>query len=137
VTGEMKDLIGYRLERARETLEEAELLLRNGHANTFVNRLYYACYYAVSAWLLLKGLSTSKHSGVRSYVHQYLVKPGIIDTEQGVLYDLLFNNRQKADYVDMVHFDEGEVAPWLDQAKTFVNTVNTLIEKNGISEEHL
>lgn len=49
-------LITYRLERAHESLEEAKILFERDFANTFVNRLYYACFYAVSALLLTKGL---------------------------------------------------------------------------------
>jgi hypothetical protein len=45
-------LVGYRLQRARETVEEARVLLETDHANACVNRLYYACFYAVSALLL-------------------------------------------------------------------------------------
>ena len=33
----------YRLDRAREALEEAEILWKTAHYNTYVNRLYYAC----------------------------------------------------------------------------------------------
>ena len=44
---ETKTLVTYRLERAHESLDEANILLERGHANTFVNRLYYACFYAV------------------------------------------------------------------------------------------
>ncbi len=51
---ETRTLVTYRLERACEALEEADILLERGHANTFVNRLYYACFYAVSALLLTK-----------------------------------------------------------------------------------
>ncbi len=53
---ETRTLITYRLERARESLEEANILLERGYGNTFVNRLYYACFYAVSSLLLTKGL---------------------------------------------------------------------------------
>ena len=34
--------------------EEAKILFEKGYANTFVNRLYYACFYAVSALLLTR-----------------------------------------------------------------------------------
>jgi len=57
---ETRILIMYRLERARESLEEAVILLEREYGNTFVNRLYYACFYAVSALLLTRGLSISK-----------------------------------------------------------------------------
>jgi len=47
-------LVKYRLERANETVLEAETLIRNGFYNAAVNRLYYACYYAVTALLVKK-----------------------------------------------------------------------------------
>jgi uncharacterized protein (UPF0332 family) len=58
---ELNDLIKYRIDRAREALEEARVLAGSGHWNTCVNRLYYACFYAVSALLSKHDLSSSKH----------------------------------------------------------------------------
>ena len=123
---ERKTLIAYRLERAEEALEEAKLLLDKGYGNTFVNRLYYACFYAVSALLLAKDLSSAKHSGVRSLFHQNFIKPGLLDIKLGHLYDRLFDNRQKGDYQDLVRFDLEEISPWYDEAKQFVERVSEL-----------
>ena len=78
MTDEERTLIGYRLERAKETLDEAQLLYNSGYLNTYVNRLYYACFYAVSALLLAKDFSTSKHSHLRSLFHREFIKTGII-----------------------------------------------------------
>jgi hypothetical protein len=44
-----EEIIRYRLERAEETYQEALLMRREKHWNTCANRLYYACFYAVSA----------------------------------------------------------------------------------------
>jgi HEPN domain. len=44
MTKETTLLILYRLERAHEALKEADILLEQGHTNTYVNRLYYACF---------------------------------------------------------------------------------------------
>lgn len=129
MNGETAILVRHRLDRARETLKEAEILLQQGFANTFVNRLYYACFYAVSAALLQRGLSSAKHSGVRSLFHQNLVKPGLISPELGSLYDRLFDSRQKGDYEDLVRFDPDEVGPWLEESNNFVDTVAALIAK--------
>lgn len=120
-------LANYRFERAREALREAELLLAEGHTNTFVNRLYYACFYAVSALLLLKGKSSAKHSGIRAIFHQEVVRPGLAGRELGQLYDRLYDNRQKADYADMVRFSREDVAPWLDEARALVAFIGRLI----------
>lgn len=120
-------LVRYRLERAREALDEAKLLSESDHANTFVNRLYYACFYAVTGLLLLDGLSSSKHSGVRSLFHQQYVKTDKVDREWGLVYDRLFDNRQKGDYADLYRFSFPEVSGWFDDASRFVETIEAII----------
>jgi uncharacterized protein (UPF0332 family) len=124
---ETRTLVSYRLERAFESLHEAKLLLDKGFGNTFVNRLYYACFYAVSGLLLSKGLSSSKHNGVRSLFHQNFIKTGLLAPELGRLYDRLFDNRQKGDYADLVRFDIDEVRGWLQETREFVQAINNLL----------
>jgi len=124
---EIRTLVLYRLNRADESLDEALILLERGHVNTFVNRLYYACFYAVTALLLSKGFSSSKHSGVRALFHQNFVKNELINREMGKFYDKLFDTRQKGDYADLVYFDKKEVSPWFDEAKNFVSSIKNII----------
>jgi uncharacterized protein (UPF0332 family) len=57
---EVRDYICYRLQRAREALEEARILLDSGHRHTAVNRPYYACFFSVSALLLTEGRSSPR-----------------------------------------------------------------------------
>jgi uncharacterized protein len=127
MTAEEAALVRYRLQRAREAIEEARLLFDAGHLHTYVNRLYYSCFYVVSALLLSQGQSTAKHTQVRSWLHKELVRTGKIPVEQGHLFDLLFNNRQKGDYSDLVVFQADQVKPWLEQTGQFVDCVAGLI----------
>jgi uncharacterized protein (UPF0332 family) len=46
------ELIKYRLQRAESALEEAGVMADMQHWETCINRLYYACFYAVNALLL-------------------------------------------------------------------------------------
>lgn len=126
---ETQQLVLYRLYRADEAIHEAELLLAANHINTTVNRLYYACFYAISALLLAKGYSSSRHTGIRSLFHQKVVKPGLISVSSGHLYDRLFDNRQKSDYADLVIFVAEDVRLWLDEAKGFVSSVKALTHR--------
>jgi uncharacterized protein (UPF0332 family) len=122
---------GYRMERAREALKEAGLLLQAGHLNAYVNRLYYACFYAVSALLATRGISTSKHGHLRSLLHRDFVRTGLIPTELGRHFDRLFSNRQEGDYADFVVFKADEIRPWLDETTAFVDCVDALITHTG------
>ena len=126
MTAEERTLVEYRLARARETLDEAELLFRADHLHPYVNRLYYACFYAMSALLLARGMAPSRHSHLRGLLHKEFVHPGLIPVEHGQFFDLLYNNRQKGDYSDLVAFDATQVQGWLGQTREFVDFVSAL-----------
>ena len=126
---EKRDLILYRLSRAHETLEEADILLQVGHGNAFVNRLYYACFYVVSALLLSKGFSSAKHTGVRALFNRNFVNRGLVSSELGKFYDMLFRNRQRGDYADMVHYEPDEVRGWYASAEEFIRVNEELTFK--------
>lgn len=119
----------YRLARAGESLDEAQVLLDNNHLNGAVNRLYYACFYAVSALLLTEGRSSSKHSGVRSLFDQHWVNAGRIPAELGRLYRQLFQRRQRSDYGDLVTFERAEVEKLREEAGEFVKVVSAQAEQ--------
>ena len=120
---ERAELVGYRLARAHESLAEARLLLVNDHVRTAVNRLYYACFYAVSALLLAEGHSSPKHSGIRALFDQHWIAPGRLPKSMGQFYRRLFDSRQKGDYTDLVTFDAAEVRGWIQEAEKFVTHV--------------
>jgi uncharacterized protein (UPF0332 family) len=69
------------MNRAREAIDEAELMVNTGHRNSAVNRLYYACFYAVTALLLWYGPSSAKHTGVRGLFNRHIGRPALIPRE--------------------------------------------------------
>ncbi len=123
MTPETAELVRYRLARATESLAEAKLLLANDHVRMAVNRLYYACFYAVSALLLTEGRSSPKHSGIRALFDQHWIAPGRLPKDMGRLYRRLFDSRQKGDYADLVTFDPAEARLWLEDAGAFVERI--------------
>jgi len=129
MTAEQNAYVRYRLERARTTLDEARGLLDLGHPYGAVNRLYYACFYAVCALLFTEGKSASKHAGIRSFFDEGWVKPRRVSPELGRFYRAMFKNRQKADYGDRVSFDPAVVRGWFDKATVFVAEIARLAEE--------
>ena len=129
MTKSNKELVSYRLLRARETLEDARILANAYRWNPCVNRLYYACFYAVSALLIQEGLSSARHAGVRSLFNQHFVKTNKVAKGKARIFNDLFERRQEGDYMDFVSFEESQVLPWLSEAEAFVENVAVLIEK--------
>lgn len=129
MTKEERALIEYRMERARETLGEARIMFDAGRINTYVNRLYYACFYAVSALLLMRNFSTSKHGYLRSLMHREFVKTGLIPKDLSRHFNVLFDSRLEGDYADFIRFKAEDVAGWLDKTQKFVDHIESLIPK--------
>ena len=126
---EMTTLIQYRVDRALESIEEAKLLLENGHLHSSVNRLYYACFYSVSGLLLTEGLSSAKHSGTMALFERHWIKTEKVPKELGLLYRRLFNRRQKGDYNDLVTFLPADIETWIGEVKTLVATISDVIQQ--------
>jgi len=60
VTPTQRDL----LQKAKDSLDASELLLRNGYPDFAASRDYYSMFYVAEALLLERALSFSKHSAV-------------------------------------------------------------------------
>lgn len=126
------DLVRYRITKARETIEDARILANADRWNPCVNRLYYACFYAVSALLMQHDLSSARHTGIRSLFNQHFVKTEKISKKFAQIYNDLFERRQESDYLDFIRFEEKQVSPWISNAEQFVEHVAALIEgKSG------
>lgn len=125
---ETRDYIRFRTEQSRETLGEAKVLFDSQFLRGAVNRLYYACFYAVAALLWTEGLSSAKHSGVRSLFDRHWVKTGNVPVALGRLYHTLFRFRHQGDY-ERVTFEADKVKEILEQACEFVELLNKLSEE--------
>ena len=126
---ERNDYAKYRMEKSRETLEVAALLVQNGKWNSAVNRLYYAAYYAVSGLLVKSGIESKTHAGVKTQFLLHFIKTGKIDMSLGKLYADLFDWRQKGDYGDFFDFTEEDVVPLLTPTEKLINVIFVEISK--------
>ena len=123
-----RDLITYRIERAKETIIEAESMANISHWNACTNRLYYSCFYAVLALLATNKMSASKHTGVRSLFNLHFVKTELIPSKLGKLYNNLFIFRQQSDYEDFFVMEKEQVVPWIKQSKELISVIEKLVE---------
>jgi uncharacterized protein (UPF0332 family) len=129
-----EDLIQYRINRAENTINEAELAIKNNKLPLAENRIYYSIFYIVSALALKYDFSTSKHSTLKGWFNQAMVKTKKIDVSFGKAYARAFEKRQKADYDDYVTFSLEEVKPDLDKAKRFVERITKFIMEEQESD---
>ncbi len=124
-----EDLIRYRREKSKETLEDAYILFRAGRLFSALNRIYYALFYEVMALLLTKDFSSARHTGVRALFNEHFVRTGKVSVESGRFFSRMYDFRQKGDYADFVQFEEAKIKEWLVLAESFINEVDQVIGK--------
>jgi len=123
-------LITYRLDRSKESLQAAELLLENNMLTSAMNRIYYSMFYSVQALLLQNEASFSKHSHVKGYFNREYIKKGIFPKQFGRLYNKIFEYRQKFDYVDLVIPEKEMISEYIESAKEFNNKIEEYLQQN-------
>jgi uncharacterized protein (UPF0332 family) len=104
-----EDYSSYRIQRAIETIQEVEAHIEKKFWNTAINRMYYACYYAVGALLVKHGIETSSHKGTRQKFGELFVKTGKMDKNLAKHFTDLSEKRHKGDYNDFFDYDEETV----------------------------
>lgn len=127
--GTKKDLVNYRLLRARDTFEDAQILAERNKWNSTINRLYYSAYYAVIALLLDSDLNPTTHNGAKSNFSEYFILTNKIPKEFGKTYSQLFTWRQKGDYDDLFDFDKEKVMPYFKPVNDLIDLIEKTINK--------
>jgi len=125
---EREAIVKYRLERANRTLKEAKGSIDQCFWHTAVNRLYYACFYAVSALLINNGYAAYTHHGTFSMFGKHFVSVGLISIEQNKFYRRVLELRQSGDYDDFIEYDANEILPLVEPAEKFISTIENLIK---------
>jgi uncharacterized protein (UPF0332 family) len=120
-------LMAYRINRADETVREAELMYQEEYYNGAVNRLYYACYYITIALLLKNDIQAQTHSGVKAMFGLHFISNGKVPYEIGKVLTTLFEKRQTGDYDDFVICSQQDVEELMQQTKEFVRYIKTLL----------
>jgi uncharacterized protein (UPF0332 family) len=128
---QLEDLIRYRMEQARETLHEAQILLDEAALRGALNRAYYAMFYALLALLATRQLGTSRHSGALALFDREFVKTGVFPRELSRSLHLAFDRRQRHDYGEMTSVSYEVAEDTLAQAKEFVTAIEAHLRSLG------
>ncbi|MEI7982888.1 MAG: HEPN domain-containing protein [Bacteroidota bacterium] len=123
----MKDYTAYRLQKSKESLEAAKLLVQHRQWDASVNCLYYACFYIVSALFYVKNIPAKSHNGIRTQFNIHFILTGNLPREYGELYASLLDLRNKGDYSDFFDLDEDTVRPMIPMVEEFIEAIEKLL----------
>lgn len=126
-TEEIGELIRYRLDEVRETLNDARLLVDHDRLRAANNRIYYGFFYALLALGLKYDFTGSKHPELIAWFNNNFVRKGLIDTRYGKILNRAFNRRTKGDYDSFVEFNKNTTLEMLDELKEFMGIIGQFL----------
>ncbi|MEE0857212.1 MAG: HEPN domain-containing protein [Ruminococcus sp.] len=120
-------LANYRIEKAKDCLKAAKILLDEECYSDSANRSYYAIFHSINAINALYSIGFKKHSGVISNFNQNYIKTHIIEKEYGKIANTAFDVRKDNDYSDFYVAPKNEVSEQYENAVKFVNRIERFI----------
>lgn len=122
-----KILVSLQTEKAKRFLTQADEMANLKHWDLAANRYYYACFHAVQALFIAKGVNAHTHAGINTQFSLHFVKSGVVDISYGSFLARMFQLRQKADYNCAYEVSESEVQEIVELTHNFVKTIISLI----------
>jgi uncharacterized protein (UPF0332 family) len=121
-------IVAFRIQKSKDTLDEAKGIATLGYWNAVVNRLYYACYYVTSALLIKNKYAAQTPRGVIHLLGLHFIKEGVVSKDAGKFYSKLYELRQTGDYDDLFSLTKEDVKPMISSAQTYFDELIQLLE---------
>lgn len=125
------DLAKYKLERAREELDTAELLFKNEKLKAANNRAYYSIYYSLTAVLCLEPIAFKRHKDTIGYFNKNYVHTGLFPGEIGRNISKAAKVRHASDYDEFYIASKEEAEKQIQTAKILAELVDKYISERS------
>lgn len=126
-SGNYKDISIYKLERAKDDLETAQILVEVKKYKAANNRAYYSCFHAIDAVLALEPIAFKKHKDTLAYFNKQYVHQEIFPKEIGRKISRLEIIRHKSDYDDFYIASKEEAQEQVEIANMVIGLVEDYI----------
>ena len=129
----MKEQTAKLLDKARDTIEAADILLTNDKTDIAAGRAYYAMFYIAEALLNELGLQFDKHSSVHAAFGKHFAKTNILDPKYHRWLIDSFDKRLMGDYGVEANLHMDIVVSMIHQAQEFLEVVTAYLDSKNNS----
>lgn len=118
------------IQKARETLNSAQILFDAESYSDSISRSYYAVFHSEKGLLHYIGESAKSHQGVYNLIYLHFVEKNIIDRELNRKINQLQSFRSTADYGFISILTREDAEEGLKVANLFIKTAENWINSN-------
>ena len=126
-----KESIRAFLDKAKRSIEIAELSLKAGSYDFAISRAYYAAFYCATALLRSSDMVFKRHSAIIANFAKEFVKSGIFDAKYSEYLRDSFELRQESDYSEVIMVTQDEALEGIENAKEFLIRTTEYLKEHG------
>ncbi len=119
-------LLFAKLEKARETMEEALRCFEGEKYPAVINRLYYSMYRACLALLVGEEKEPVKHTAVIGLVNKKFIKENLLSKDVGRFLHEIQTARVEGDYKEKT-FEKEDVKELIDSGMKTLSTIEEFL----------
>jgi uncharacterized protein (UPF0332 family)/predicted nucleotidyltransferase len=131
-----QETVAVYLRDSQHNLRAASDLLKLDYPDIATSRAYYAAFDAATAGLYILNVVRGKHAAIKAALHQFLIKPGYLEPEYGLLYEALYKGRIYSDYIrpdQEPQFTEEQLHQFPAEAERFVARIQRFLQEHGFA----
>ncbi len=122
-------LAEYRIEKAWEFHNDANLLIQRNSQASAINRLYYALLNMVLALFLITDIHARSHKGIQQKFSEHFIKTGILDIWISKLFRKLQALREEADYGNYLNYPVDIIKELAEQTEQALTAIENYIRQ--------
>ena len=119
-------MVCLQMEKANHFLQQADMMCDLQQWDIAANRYYYACFHAVQALFIQKGLASRRHSGMLTQFGQHFIKTGIGEDRLGAFLHRMEQLREKGDYNCQFTVEKDELLTFVLPAHELITVIQNL-----------
>ena len=108
------------LEKAEDSLSDADVVFDKDRFGATVNRAYYSIFYCITALLEEKGVFTKTHQGAHNKFNQLYIKTQILPQKMNNYLDSVASLRHSADYDFEMKITRQDAESAINHAREFL-----------------
>lgn len=125
-----KDLIKSQIDKSKEKLDAAKVLLEKGFIDDAISRAYYSIFHAASAVLLSEGITVESHSALKTLFGLHFINSGKIDKKYGRYLNRLKDERENGDYDIFTTFENADAQEAIKETEEFLQSMINYLKKS-------
>jgi uncharacterized protein (UPF0332 family) len=135
----MESILKDRLQQAKESVKDAEILYNGGGSpRSIINLSYYTMFYSALSLVLQKRqgnlVESNPHAEVLAIFDREYIDTGVFPKEMSEIYHRAYELRKESDYQEFNSKSELEIIEIISGAKEFLNRVKPYLETRQIQD---